>query len=117
MGTVADHLASLPAEQRETLQRVVDVAARTAPDAVEGTSYGVPALLVDGRPLLGVRAAVRHLSVFPFSSAVVDAVAADLDGFSTSKGTIRFEPGHPLPDELVERLVRLRRAELEGDAR
>ena len=117
MGTIGDYLAGLPAEQREALQRVVDVAVRVAPDAVEGTSYGMPALRLGGRPLFGVRASAGHLSVFPFSPAVVDAVAADLTGFSTSKGTIRFEPGHLLPDEVVERLVRLRRAELEDDER
>ena len=33
---------------------------RVAPDAVDGRSYGVAALLVDGRPLLGVRAAAGH---------------------------------------------------------
>ena len=115
MGTIGDYLAGLPAEQREALQRVVDVAVRTAPDADEGTSYGMPALRLDGRPLLGVRASAKHLSVFPFSPAVVDAVAGELDGFSLSKGTIRFTPGQPLPDGVVERLVRLRRAELEGE--
>ena len=114
MGTIGDYLDGLPPEQREALQQVVDVAQRTAPDAVEGTSYGMPALRLDGRPLLGVRAATGHLSVFPFSPAVVDAVAGELDGFSLGKGTIRFEVGHPLPDSVVERLVRLRRAELEG---
>lgn len=117
MGTIGDYLAALPAEQREALQRVVDVAARAAPDADEGTSYGMPALRLGGHPLIGIKASAKHLSVFPFSPAVVDAVAGELDGFSLSKGTIRFEPGHPLPDQVVERLVRLRRAELEGDAR
>ena len=116
MGTIGDYLAGLPAEQREALQRVVDVAASAAPDADEGTSYGMPALRLHGHPLIGVRVSARHLSVFPFSPAVVDAVAGELDGFSLSKGTIRFEPSHPLPDHVVERLVRLRRAELEGDA-
>lgn len=116
MGALGDYLAGLPAEQRAALQRVVEVAVRAAPDAVEGTSYGMPALRLGGRPLFGVRASGRHLSVFPFSPAVVEAVAGDLPGFSLSKGTIRFEPGHPLPDAVVERVVRLRRAELEGES-
>jgi len=73
MVTIGDHLAGLLAEQREALQRVVDVAARVAPDAVEGTSYGMPALRLHGNPLIGVSAAAGHLSAFPFSPAVVDA--------------------------------------------
>ena len=29
-----------------------------------------------------------------------------------SKGTIRFTPDHPLPDDVLEDIVRLRRAEI-----
>lgn len=114
MGTIGDYLQGLAPEQRDALQRVVDVAVRAAPDAEEGTSYGMPALRLAGRPLLGITAAAKHLSVFPFSPAVVEAVAADLEGFSLSKGTIRFTVDRPVPDAVVERLVHLRRAELDA---
>ena len=114
MGTIGDYLAGLAPEQRDALQAIVDVAVRAAPDAEEGTSYGMPALKLGGRPLLGITAAAKHLSVFPFSPAVVEAVAADLEGFSLSKGTIRFTVDRPIPDAVVERIVDLRRAELEA---
>ena len=114
MGTIGDYLAGLEPDQRAVLQHVVDVARRVAPDAEEGTSYGMPALRLDGRPLLGITAAARHLSVFPFSPAVVEAVAPDLTGHSLSKGTIRFSVDQQLPDEVIVRVVTLRRAELEG---
>lgn len=73
----------------------------------------MPALRLAGRPLLGITAAAKHLSVFPFSPAVVEAVAPDLTGHSLSKGTIRFAVDQPIPDEVIERIVTLRRAELE----
>ena len=114
MGTIGTYLAGLAPEQRDALQRVVDVAVRAAPDAEEGTSYGMPALRLGGRPLLGITAAAKHLSVFPFSPAVVEAVTTDLEGFSLSKGTIRFTVDRPIPDAVVERLVELRRAELDA---
>lgn len=65
------------------------------PDAVDGVSYGIPVLKVGGSPLIGVTASAKHLSVFPFSPAVIDTVRTKLDGFSLSKGTIRFTPDHP----------------------
>ncbi|GGM92922.1 hypothetical protein GCM10009721_18500 [Terrabacter tumescens] len=114
MGTISDYLDGLAPDQREALQRVVDVARRVAPEAEEGTSYGMPALRLDGRPLVGITASARHLSLFPFSPAVVEAVAPDLGGFSLSKGTIRFTVDQPLPEPVVEQVVRLRRAELEA---
>src|SRR6476659_6462805 len=112
MGTMADYLAGLSPDQREALQRVVDVATRAAPEAEEGTSYGMPALCVGGRPLLGVTASAKPLSVFPFSPALVEAGAERLPGYALSTGTVLFSADRPVPDEVIAKMVRLRLAEL-----
>ena len=112
MGVVDDALADLPEADRECLQHVIDIARQLVPEATEGMSYGMPALKLDGKPLLGVVAAAKHLSVFPFSPEVVEAVAGRLAGFSLSKGTIRFTAEHPVPDDVVEDVVRLRQADI-----
>jgi uncharacterized protein YdhG (YjbR/CyaY superfamily) len=114
MGSIDDSLAALPQPDRDCLQRVIDIARAAAPEAVDGVSYGMPALKFEGKPLLGVAAVAKHLSIFPFSPEVVDAVANRLDGFSLSKGTIRFTADHPVPDDVLEEIVRLRRAEILG---
>ena len=117
MGTVTDYLAALEDdERRAALERVVAVARRLVPDADEGMSYGMPALRHLGKPLIAVVAAKGHLSLFPFSSAVVEAVAPELTGHSLSKGTIRFEADRQLPEHVIERIVELRLAEVEGRA-
>jgi uncharacterized protein YdhG (YjbR/CyaY superfamily) len=112
VGVIDDAMAELPEADRECLQHVIDIARQLVPEATEGMSYGMPALKLDGKPLLGVVAAAKHLSVFPFSPEVVEAVAGKLAGFSLSKGTIRFTAEHPLPDDVVEDVVRLRQAEI-----
>ncbi|MDV2979723.1 UNVERIFIED_CONTAM: DUF1801 domain-containing protein [Actinomycetes bacterium ARC8] len=112
MGDVDDSLAALAEPARGCLQRVIAAALRIVPDAEEGRTYGMPALKLDGKPLIGVAAAAKHLSIFPFSPGVVDAVAPRLEGFSLSKGTVRFTPDHPVPDDVVEEMVRLRQAEI-----
>lgn len=94
------------------LEHVAALARMLAPDAVEGRSYGLPSLLVDGKALIGVSPAAKHLSLVPFSPPAIDAVRADLDGFTASKGVIRFTPDTPLPDEIVLRLIRIRLAEI-----
>ena len=114
MGAVTDYLATLDPDDRAAFARVRDLAVAEAPEATEGTSYGMAALLLGGRPLLGMRAATGHLSVFPFSPQAVAAVAGRLTGFSLSKGTIRFTSAQQLPDDVVRDLVRLRRAEIEA---
>lgn len=112
MGSVDDALAAMPGPARTALQRVIDCARAGAPDAVDGVSYGMPALKIHGKPLIGVTASAKHLSVFPFSADVVAAVAPRLDGFSVSKGTIRFTADHPIPTEVLAEIVRLRLAEI-----
>jgi uncharacterized protein YdhG (YjbR/CyaY superfamily) len=112
MGSVDEALAALPEPARGALQRVIAIARAEAPDAVDGVSYGMPALKVKGKALLGVTASAKHLSVFPFSPAVVQAVTPLLEGFSVSKGTIRFTADHPVPAETVAQIVRLRRQEI-----
>ena len=112
MGIVDDALAALQEPDRGCLQHVVEIARSLAPDATEGMSYGMPALKLDGKPLVAAVAAARHLSVFPFSSAVVEAVAGRLEGYPLSKGTIRFSADHPVPDDVLADIVRMRMAEI-----
>lgn len=107
-------LAALPADQRAALQALRGQIAAAAPEAVEAISYGAPAFRYHGRPLVSYAAAKAHCSLFPMSPAVVDAHRGELGGYDTAKGTIRFTPRHPLPEDLVARIVRARMAEIDG---
>ena len=114
MGAVDDYTATLDPAARAAFEHVMKVVLAVTPDAEQGKSYGMPALKHEGRPLIGFRAAKQHLSIFPFSAAVVDAVRGQLEGFDVSKGTVRFAASKPPPDEVVREMVRLRLDELAG---
>lgn len=117
MGTIDDYLADLAAADRDAIDRVYAVARREAPDAEQGKGYGMPALVHGGKPLLSVMRAKKHIGIYPFSPDAVAAVADVLDGYpgvSVDKGTIRFQPEHPIPSEDLERLVRARLAQIDG---
>jgi uncharacterized protein YdhG (YjbR/CyaY superfamily) len=109
-----DYLQRLAPAERAALERVRSIAGAVEPDAEEGRSYGMPAFKYAGRPLLGFTAAKRHLSIFPFSPAAIEAVKDRLDGFDLAKGTIRFTPDHPVPEDVIEDLIRSRRREITG---
>jgi uncharacterized protein YdhG (YjbR/CyaY superfamily) len=112
VGAVDDYFEQLDAEARAAFEHISTLALVIVPDAEQATSYGMAALKYQGKPLLGFAAAKRHLSVFPFSPQVVDGVRDQLSGFELSKGTIRFSVDKPLPDEVICKVVMLRKAEI-----
>ena len=106
--TVAEYLAALPGDQREALRQLSAVIEAAVPGTVQGISYGVPSYKYQGRSLVSLGAGRNHCSFFVQSPEVMQAFAEDLKGFDTAKGTVHFQPGQPIPDELVRKLVRAR---------
>jgi uncharacterized protein YdhG (YjbR/CyaY superfamily) len=105
-----EYLAALGDEQRQALQRLRDLVRSAAPDAEERIGYGIP-IFWQGRPLVGYGAARRHCALYLMSSTVLDRFEAATEGLDASKGTLRFDPAHPLPESLVAALVAARLAE------
>ncbi len=100
--------------QRAALEKLRKTIQSAAPGAVECISYGLPAFRLGGKLLVGFGASRGHCSFFPMSGTTVADHKADLAGYATSKGTIRFQPDHPMPAALVRKLVKARIAENSG---
>ncbi|MFI9486187.1 iron chaperone [Promicromonospora sp. NPDC052451] len=114
MDDFTQYIASLDGPARDAVEHVRARALELVPDAEEGTSYGMAALRYRGSPLISARATARHIGLYPFSPPAIEALAPDLAGFSTSKGTVRFTPDRPLPDDVLDRLVLFRRDEIDA---
>ena len=118
MGDVAEYVAGLDGVERTAVARVVDRARELVPATEEGRSYGMPALRYRGRPLVAVQVTRSHVGLYPFSSAIIEALSTELAAFHPSKGAIRFQPEAPLPDDVLDRIVLARRDEIDaGPAR
>jgi uncharacterized protein YdhG (YjbR/CyaY superfamily) len=109
------YLAGLSADKRATLEKVRRAIRAAAPHAREGLSYGMPAFIGD-KPIAGYAASATHCAYYPMSGAVTSALAADLEGYETSKGAIRFPIGKPPSAALVRKLVKARLAEIAAGA-
>lgn len=110
--SVDEYLNGAPEPQRGTLQQLRSMLREMLPDAIEALSYGMPAFMVEGKPVAGYAWAKQHCSFYPHSGAVLTEIADELDGYDWSKGTLRFPVDAPLPRELVVRLVEVKRAHL-----
>jgi len=104
--TVDDYLATLPEDARATLEKLRKTIKAAAPKATEGTSYQMPMFKHHGM-LVGFAAFKDHCSFFPGAKPVA-TFKDELKDYKTSKGTIRFPIGKPLPAALVKKIVKAR---------
>ncbi|MGH6951836.1 MAG: DUF1801 domain-containing protein [Vitreimonas sp.] len=109
------YLATLSADKRATLEKLRETIRAAAPAAEEGMSYGMPAF-IQGKPIAGYQAAAKFCSYYPMSGRVIETLKADLAKYEVTKGAIHFPIGKPLPLTLVRKLVKARRAEIDGAA-
>jgi uncharacterized protein YdhG (YjbR/CyaY superfamily) len=83
------------------------------PSATETISYRMPAFRTNKGILVWFAAFSNHCSLFP-TGAVIEALAKELEGYTTSKGTIHFPTDKPLPTALIKKVVRTRVAQIEA---
>jgi uncharacterized protein YdhG (YjbR/CyaY superfamily) len=108
--SIDDYLAALSDDKRTALERLRRAIRAAAPGAEECISYQLPAFRFHGRMLVWFGAAENHCALYP-GAALVAALEHELEDYDTSKGTIRFQAGSPLPAILVRKLVKTRIAE------
>ena len=111
MNVVDQYLAAIDPPERAELERIRQIVRRVAPEAEEGIGYGMPVFKYHGQYLIGFAAFNDHLSLFPAAGPIED-LKAELADFRLSKGTIQFTLAKPVPEPLIERLVRSRLADL-----
>ena len=116
MGTIDDYLADLDPADRAVISRVYDVVRAALPDLEQGKSYGMPALMYQGKALIAVMRTRKHLGIYPFSGRVPGVVAESEPGLDYDKGTIRFQPEQPPSDDTIRAIVAARVAEIENPA-
>ena len=107
ISTTNGYLAAMSDDKRAALQTLRKTIKAAAPKAEEYFSYGLPAFRLDGKILVWFGAASKHCAFYPGAAPIAEHAAA-LAHYATSKGTIRFDPAHPLPAALVGKLLRSR---------
>jgi uncharacterized protein YdhG (YjbR/CyaY superfamily) len=108
---VDQYLQGVQEPGRGTLERLRTTILEIVPEAEQVISYGLPAFRVSGSTVAGFAAFKNHLSYLPFSGSVLEQLGGELAGYRMTKSSLHFDPDHPLPNALVEKLVATRLAE------
>jgi uncharacterized protein YdhG (YjbR/CyaY superfamily) len=109
--SIDEYLKNVKPDHRRALEKLRQAILAVAPGGEEYISYGIPAFRLNGRSLVFFGAWANHCALYPGSSITLKTFRNELRDFQTSKGTIRFSPGKPLPVPLVMKLVKARIAD------
>ena len=102
---VVDYLASVPTERVDALVALrAQILAAVPEPAEERAAYGIITVNHEGA-VVGYGATDKHCALYVMDPALVARLKPALTEFAASGGTIRFQPEHPLPDELVAQIV------------
>jgi len=102
-----DYLATAPEAARKALIKMRQAIRSVVPaEAIEVISYKLPAFKLKN-VLVWFGGFSDHCSLFP-TAAVLHAFKDELQGYTTSKGTIQFPLDKPMPVALIKKLVKAR---------
>lgn len=111
--TVEQYVAAVPEPARSALRKLRSAILSALPAAATETiSYRIPAFRYQ-EIVVWYAAFSDHCSLFPKAS-VIRAFRSELKGYSTSKGTIHFPIGRPLPVAMIKKIVKARIREIEA---
>jgi uncharacterized protein YdhG (YjbR/CyaY superfamily) len=103
---IDEYISNFPGDVQAQLQKMRSTIQKAAPEAVEAISYGIPTFKLDGN-LVHFAGYQLHIGFYPGAGAIV-TFAEDLTAYNTSKGTVQFPLGKPIPWALITRITRFR---------
>ncbi len=105
--TVDEYLSMLSPDVREALQRVREMVISSVPGVTERISYGIIVFRLES-DLVGLASQKQYCSFYTMSPGLVKAMEDELEGYEVSGATLHFGPRAPLPDTLIETILRRR---------
>lgn len=110
--SVDTYIAGFPPEIRSILQNVRQIIREEVPEAEEVINYAIPTYKLNGN-LVHFAAFKRHLGFYPAPSGIA-AFKDKLNDYKHAKGSVQFPFDHPIPYDLIRRMVQFRKHESLG---
>jgi len=112
--TIDEYHSHFPADVQERMQQIRKIVREAAPEAEEVISYQIPAFKIGKDFLIYYSAYTKHISLSsPWSDSLLKEFAPELKKLKVTKSAIQLPGKDPLPMDLVKRIVRFRKKEVE----
>ncbi len=112
MTDIDDYLNRASPTQRIELEKIRQAVKHLVPDAEEVISYGIPTFKHNKRALIYYAAYKDHMSIHPASDRMIKVIGGPLAEFRTGKGTLQFTENNPIPEPMLQAIIRFRFAEI-----
>jgi uncharacterized protein YdhG (YjbR/CyaY superfamily) len=115
--TIDEYHNIFPGDVVERMETVRALVRRIVPDAEEVISYQIPAFKIGKKYyLIYYSAYPKHLSLScPWSENLLREFETELSGLKVSRSAIQFPHDKPLSTDLIERILKFRKEEIDND--
>jgi uncharacterized protein YdhG (YjbR/CyaY superfamily) len=110
--SVDEYIQTSPTEVEPILNRIRELITKTATEAVESISYGIPAYKQNGKPLVHFAAFRNHIGFYATPTGHSE-FAKELANYKQGKGSVQFPLNGVIPYDLIRRIVEFRVKEVE----
>src|SRR5881296_1637302 len=104
---VDQYIAAFPANIQPLLAQIRATVLQAAPGAVESISYRMPAYKLEGKALVYFAGFAKHIGFYATPSCQAKFSRA-LAGYKQGKGSVQFPLDHPIPFDLIRKMVRFK---------
>lgn len=106
VATVDEYLELFEGETKDKLLQLRAIIKAAAPEAEEVISYSIPAYKLNGWLVYFSGGYKEHVSVSFPPKTIMEAFKEELVPYKSSKSTVQFPLGEPLPKELITKMVK-----------
>lgn len=102
--SIEEYVERFPNEVQFILEKIRSIIKKTAPDAIESISYGMPAYKIHGKPLVYFAGYKKHIGFYATPTGHSE-FSNELSNYKQGKGSVQFPIDHPIPYLLIEQIV------------
>jgi len=103
---IDEYISSYPKDVQSILQKLRVTIQKSARDAEEKISYGIPTFALKGN-LVHFAAFKQHIGFYPTPSGI-EKFKKELSAYDGARGSVKFPLDKPIPYDLITKIVQFR---------